>query len=255
MQRVARRRRRAASSAEYQRRRSRRAWSSSTSSTASRPPRPATWRAAGTARPGKCGSCSAEINGKPRLMCMTRMDIFAAGRADHRRAAQDLPADQGPGHRRLATTTRRPSRSRRSSPSRRSRRHATGCSRRTSTASRSSTSASSASCARTSATSSATTRRTRPRSPGRASSSAGRARDAPARHATTARELITDAGGPRLLQHHQVLHRGLPRAHPHHRQRDHPAEGARGRPTYYDPVRVGAAEAGRQVARRPSRAT
>jgi succinate dehydrogenase / fumarate reductase iron-sulfur subunit len=29
---------------------------------------------------GKCGSCSAEINGKPRLMCMTRMD--------------DLPLDQ-----------------------------------------------------------------------------------------------------------------------------------------------------------------
>ena len=25
---------------------------------------------------GKCGSCSAEINGQPRLMCMTRMDIF-----------------------------------------------------------------------------------------------------------------------------------------------------------------------------------
>src|ERR1700716_3053354 len=23
---------------------------------------------------GKCGSCSAEINGQPRLMCMTRMD-------------------------------------------------------------------------------------------------------------------------------------------------------------------------------------
>jgi succinate dehydrogenase / fumarate reductase iron-sulfur subunit len=29
---------------------------------------------------GKCGSCSAEINGKPRLMCMTRLD--------------DLPADE-----------------------------------------------------------------------------------------------------------------------------------------------------------------
>ncbi len=28
---------------------------------------------------GKCGSCSAEINGRPRLMCMTRMDTFAAG--------------------------------------------------------------------------------------------------------------------------------------------------------------------------------
>jgi succinate dehydrogenase / fumarate reductase, iron-sulfur subunit len=25
---------------------------------------------------GKCGSCSAEINGKPRLMCMTRMSTF-----------------------------------------------------------------------------------------------------------------------------------------------------------------------------------
>ena len=26
---------------------------------------------------GKCGSCSAEINGRPRLMCMTRMSTFA----------------------------------------------------------------------------------------------------------------------------------------------------------------------------------
>ena len=28
---------------------------------------------------GKCGSCSAEVNGKPRLMCMTRMDLFKPG--------------------------------------------------------------------------------------------------------------------------------------------------------------------------------
>src|SRR6266851_1394189 len=28
---------------------------------------------------GKCGSCSAEINGHPKLMCMTRMSIFEAG--------------------------------------------------------------------------------------------------------------------------------------------------------------------------------
>jgi succinate dehydrogenase / fumarate reductase iron-sulfur subunit len=28
---------------------------------------------------GKCGSCSAEINGKPRLMCMTRMSTLPAG--------------------------------------------------------------------------------------------------------------------------------------------------------------------------------
>src|SRR6187551_500761 len=25
---------------------------------------------------GKCGSCSAEVNGKPRLMCMTRLSTF-----------------------------------------------------------------------------------------------------------------------------------------------------------------------------------
>jgi succinate dehydrogenase / fumarate reductase iron-sulfur subunit len=28
---------------------------------------------------GKCGSCSAEVNGQPRLMCMTRMNIFPPG--------------------------------------------------------------------------------------------------------------------------------------------------------------------------------
>src|SRR5918993_4185934 len=27
---------------------------------------------------GKCGSCSAEVNGRPRLMCMTRMNLFPA---------------------------------------------------------------------------------------------------------------------------------------------------------------------------------
>ena len=25
---------------------------------------------------GKCGSCSAEVNGKPRLLCMTRLSVF-----------------------------------------------------------------------------------------------------------------------------------------------------------------------------------
>src|SRR5688500_11169005 len=30
---------------------------------------------------GKCGSCSAEINGQPRLMCMTRMDELPANEA------------------------------------------------------------------------------------------------------------------------------------------------------------------------------
>ena len=34
----------------------------------------------------------------------------------------------------------------------------------------------------------------------------------------------------RLLQHHQVLHQSLSRGHYHHRQRDHSVEGARSRP-------------------------
>jgi succinate dehydrogenase / fumarate reductase iron-sulfur subunit len=28
---------------------------------------------------GKCGSCSAEVNGQPRLMCMTRMNLYEPG--------------------------------------------------------------------------------------------------------------------------------------------------------------------------------
>src|SRR5438067_1470333 len=28
---------------------------------------------------GRCGSCSAEVNGKPKLMCMTRMNKYPAG--------------------------------------------------------------------------------------------------------------------------------------------------------------------------------
>ena len=28
---------------------------------------------------GRCGSCSAEVNGRPKLLCMTRMDHFPAG--------------------------------------------------------------------------------------------------------------------------------------------------------------------------------
>ncbi len=42
---------------------------------------------------GKCGSCTAEVNGKPRLMCMTRMNTFTPGRDDLYRADEDVPAD------------------------------------------------------------------------------------------------------------------------------------------------------------------
>ena len=47
---------------------------------------------------GKCGSCSAEINGRPRLLCMTRMSVFDAGGDDHRDPAAGLPGGPGPGH-------------------------------------------------------------------------------------------------------------------------------------------------------------
>jgi succinate dehydrogenase / fumarate reductase iron-sulfur subunit len=30
---------------------------------------------------GKCGSCSAEVNGRPRLTCMTRLNLFERGQA------------------------------------------------------------------------------------------------------------------------------------------------------------------------------
>ena len=43
-------------------------------------------------------------------------------------------------------------------------------------------------------------------------------------------ELIKQKAGLGLLQHHQMLHRGLPGAYSHHRQRDHPAQGTGRRP-------------------------
>ena len=49
---------------------------------------------------GKCGSCSAEINGRPRLMCMTRMsDVVAetpAGQPIEIRPMKTFPSRQGP---------------------------------------------------------------------------------------------------------------------------------------------------------------
>ena len=50
---------------------------------------------------GKCGSCCAEINGRPRLMCMTRMSVFDRGGDDHRHAAAGLPGRTGSGHGRV----------------------------------------------------------------------------------------------------------------------------------------------------------
>ena len=49
--------------------------------------------------------------------------------------------------------------------------------------------------------------------------------DAPRPHGAPA-----GRGGRRLLQHHEVLQRRVPRGDQHHGQRDHPAQGAGGRP-------------------------
>ena len=55
---------------------------------------------------GKCGSCSAEINGRPRLMCMTRLNTLDLDAAGDRRADARVSADQGPGHRRVVELPR-----------------------------------------------------------------------------------------------------------------------------------------------------
>ncbi len=49
-------------------------------------------------------------------------------------------------------------------------------------------------------------------------------------------ELLAGQAGIGLLQHHEVLHRGVPGGDPHHRQRDHPAQGARGGPLLRSPA-------------------
>ena len=107
-----------------------RARSCSTSCTGSRrrrrPTSPCRWNC----KAGKCGSCSAEINGRPRLMCMTRIDELDDG-ADHRRADADVPDHPGPRHRRLVQL-RGGQADARVQPRAASPRAATGCSRSTS---------------------------------------------------------------------------------------------------------------------------
>ena len=54
---------------------------------------------------GKCGSCSAEINGKPKLMCMTRLNTLDLNEPVTVEPMQGVPAHQGSGHRRLVELT------------------------------------------------------------------------------------------------------------------------------------------------------
>ena len=73
---------------------------------------------------GKCGSCSAEINGMPKLMCMTRLNTLPLDQPITIAADEDFSADQRSGDRRVVelTASRRASRSS-SREARRTRRH------------------------------------------------------------------------------------------------------------------------------------
>ena len=94
----------------------RRAWWCSMRSTRSRRTQANDLAVRWNCKAGKCGSCSAEVNGSPKLMCMTRLNELAAGRAGDGRADARLPAGQGPGHRRLLELPGQDSRSSRSQP-------------------------------------------------------------------------------------------------------------------------------------------
>jgi succinate dehydrogenase / fumarate reductase iron-sulfur subunit len=183
---------------------------------------------------GKCGSCSAEINGKPRLMCMSRLnsiDLTQPVKVEPMRTfplIKDLVTDVSWNFRvkkGLKKFKPRP-------PMRPTARG--GWRSATSIASRNSASASSASCARTSATCCAITTSTR-------SSSARASSSTPAQlemHPLDTDDRPRRSEGQeqhRLLQHHQVLHQGVPGAHPHYGQRDHPLK-ERVVDRFYDPV-------------------
>ena len=75
---------------------------------------------------GKCGSCSAEINGMPKLMCMTRLNPIPLDQAGDGRADEDVPADPRSGHGRVAGTSKSRRRSASSSRASRTRRTARG---------------------------------------------------------------------------------------------------------------------------------
>ena len=151
------------------------------------------------------------------------------GRGRHRDAAARLPRRQGPRHRRLLQLREGARGAGLRAAGATWRRASTGCTSSTWSAARSSASASSASSARTPATSSVTTRRTSRPSPAPASSSGSPSWTCTRSTAKDRKRQAQDDARPRHVQHHQVLHRGVPRAHQDHRQRDHPDEGARGR--------------------------
>ena len=171
---------------------------------------------------GKCGSCSAEVNGKPRLMCMTRMDALPLNEPITVSPMKSFPVIKD-----LVTDVSWNYEVNKQIPPFTPRAAPIGIgSRKTSTGCRNSASASSASSARTPATSCGTTTRRTP-SPAPVFSRASPPRNASHRRPGP-HDPAQERARHRPLQHHQMLHRSLPRSHPHHRQRHHSPQGAGG---------------------------
>ena len=177
---------------------------------------------------GKCGSCSAEINGQPRLMCMTRLSIFAPGEAvtitplrtfpvikdlvtdvsfNYEKARQ-VPAFSPAPDQPVAPFTMYQPDVERSQEFRKCiecwlcqntchvvRDH----------------------------------EENKPHFAGPRFFIRYAELDMHPNDGLDRKRALQESAGPWLLQHHQVLHRGLPGAHQDHRQRHHPDEGARRR--------------------------
>ena len=212
------------------RRKSPRGWWCSTPCTRSRPSRPTTSPCAGTARRASAARARPRSTASRRLMCMTRLDEL-----DLDEPVTVEPMRAFPPVRDLVTDVSWNFRVKKSdpevqaAPAGRAGRHLAHARRPTWTACRSSGSASSASCARTSVTCCATITCTTSSSARASSSTRRRSRCIRSTPRTACRSFEKDARH-RLLQHHQVLHQGVPRGHHDHRQRDHPAQGAGGGP-------------------------
>ena len=188
---------------------------------------------------GKCGSCSAEIDGKPRLMCMTRMDIFEAGAT-----VTVTPIRTFPIIRDLVTDVSYnyvkakqvpPLRLKPPDPDGKYRMMQEDVDRAQEFHKCIECFLCQDVChvIRDHEELKTVVRRPALLHQGR------RPRHAPARHGRS-HGVRPQPGRHRALQHHQVLHRGVPRAHPHHRQRHHPHEGTDGR--QLRPDRVAAAK-------------
>ena len=177
---------------------------------------------------GKCGSCSAEINGMPKLMCMTRMDDLPLENPITIEPMQAFPTIKD-----LVTDVSWNYEQKKTHQAVRSRRSpkpmAPGAWRKpTSIASRNFASASSASCARTCATCLRDHHKhdefIGPRFLVHVAALEMHPLDTADRTAD-----LKKIARHRLLQHHQVLHQGVSGTHHDHGQRDHSAQGTRGR--------------------------